>query len=194
VQDPIRHRVVPVLSSWTQICGSPPGSALAGALIPDAVTIDRVDEERFVTGLAAALPEAFADRDVRDEYYVDYDDSWLTYPALGDARMWLEEHAIRISLAARQVAVLPGGEDRLRRFFAYMEEVAAGADDDERLANLLMIELFEGVVWTEDVIEYLGPRTRALLEDARVLLADANHAIGRWPEPKPPKRRRPRHR
>jgi hypothetical protein len=149
-------------------------------------------EERFVIGLAAALPEAFAGRDVRGDYYVEYDDSWLIYAALADARVWMEEHAIRVNIARRIVTVLPGGEERLRRFFDYVEEAAADAVEDEQLANLLMIELFEGVVWTDDVIEYRGPRTRALLEDARIALASANSAIGRWPEPKGkrPKRRR----
>jgi hypothetical protein len=151
-----------------------------------------MNEERFVLDLAAALPEAFAGRDVRADYYYEYDDSWLTYPALGDARIWIEEHAIRIDGARRRVEVLPGGEDSLRRFFGYIEDVAADASPDERLANLLMIELFEGVVWTGDLIEYLGPHTRALLEEARMVLADANAAIGRWPEPKGkrPKRRK----
>jgi hypothetical protein len=106
--------------------------------------------------------------------------------------MWLEEHAIRVDAPRRRVEVLPGGEDRLRRFFGYMEQLAADAHEDARLANLLMIELFEGVVWTDDLIEYLGPHTRALLEEARIVLAAASGAIGRWPEPqgRRPKRRR----
>jgi hypothetical protein len=71
-----------------------------------------------------------------------------------------------------------GGEDPLRRYFDYVEPLAS--DPDRGMQNLLMIELFEGVVWVEDVIDYLGPHTRALLARAQVELAHGNSAIGRW--------------
>jgi hypothetical protein len=36
------------------------------------------------------------------------------------------------------------------------------------------------VGWVEDVSGYLGPATRALLDDARDWLARYNRQIGRW--------------
>jgi len=44
-------------------------------------------------------------------------------------------------------------------------------------------------VWVQDVIDYVGPDTRALLARAQEQLADANSAIGRWREPPARKRR-----
>ena len=93
--------------------------------------------------------------------------------------MWLEEHTLKINPLRRVARVRTGTEDALRRYFAYVEPLAA--DPDRGMQNLLMIELFEGVVWVQDVIDYLGPDTRALLARAQVALADANSAIGRWP-------------
>ncbi len=48
-----------------------------------------MDSERFVRGLAEALPEAFAGRDVVADYYSDWgepEQRWLAYMALADAR------------------------------------------------------------------------------------------------------------
>ena len=38
----------------------------------------------------------------------------------------------------------------------------------------------EGVGWVEDVGEYLGPATRALLADAQNWLSAYNGQVGRW--------------
>src|SRR3954454_2630133 len=48
--------------------------------------------------LMAAVPEAVADPGDH-EYYRG--DEPLTYPALGDARMWIEDHALEFSGMAR---------------------------------------------------------------------------------------------
>ena len=113
-----------------------------------------MDSERFIRGLAAALPEAFAGRDLEEEYHTDWGEPehrWLAYVALADARMWIEDHALDIGVLPRVARVRPGGEDPLRRYFDYVEPLAS--DPDRSMQNLLMIELFEGVVWVEDVIE-----------------------------------------
>jgi hypothetical protein len=143
-----------------------------------------MDDETFIRGLADALPEAFAGRDLREEYFDD--GVWLRYIALPHARSWIEDNAIRVAILRQHVTVLR--EDALRRFFDYVEQVADGADDATQ--TLLMIELFEGTVWTEDVREYLGPHTQALLEEARVMLAWCSGAVGRWPEHRQPRKRR----
>jgi hypothetical protein len=46
--------------------------------------------------------------------------------------------------------------------------------------NLLEIELFEGVVWVQDVIDYVGPHTRAVMARAQEHLSWCNSAVGRW--------------
>jgi hypothetical protein len=134
-----------------------------------------MDEAAFVDALIAALPEAFPDR----ERYV-YEDGMLSYPALGDALIWLEDHAIRIRLLPRRAFVRRGREDAMRRFWDFVEEQAVAGAGDTELENLLAIECFEGVGWVEDLGEYLGPRTRELLAEAQVTLASANGQIGRW--------------
>jgi hypothetical protein len=134
-----------------------------------------MDEEAFVDALIAALPEAFPDRG----RYVD-EEGALAYPALGDARIWLEDHAIRVHHMPLRASVRSGSEDVLRRFWRFVEEQAVAGAGDTQLENLLAIECFEGVGWVEDLGEYLGPRTRELLADAQVTLASANGQIGRW--------------
>jgi hypothetical protein len=114
-----------------------------------------VDDRGFVEGLIAALPEAF---DAKERAY--YLDEPLPYPALGDARIWLEDHALA-GLARRRAKVRPERADAFARFWDFVE--AQAACDDPDLRTLLQIECFEGVVWIDDVSEYLGPRTRALL-------------------------------
>ena len=97
-----------------------------------------MDCERFVRDLAAALPEAFAGVDLEDAYYSDWgppEQRWLAYGALADARMWLEEHAMRIDPLRRVARVRPGGEDALRRYFGYVEPLAG--DPDPSMQNLL---------------------------------------------------------
>jgi hypothetical protein len=92
-----------------------------------------------------------------------------------------EEHALVVDRPAQTVRVVD--EERLRRWFAFVERYADGADRDMR--NLLMIECFEGTPWVEDVIELCGPHTVALLREAQVVLANANGWIGRWRVPPP---------
>jgi hypothetical protein len=50
-----------------------------------------------------------------------------------------------------------------------------------RRQNMLEIELFEGVVWVQDVIDYVGPHTRAVMGRAQDHLSWCSSAIGLWP-------------
>jgi hypothetical protein len=135
-----------------------------------------VNEREFVDAVIAAVPEAFDD-------VSDYLAEPLPYVALGDARMWLEEHALQIGVLPRRARVRPELEEAFRRFWAFVEEQARDADDD--MKTMLQIECFEGVGWVEDVIEYVGPATRQLLADAQVWLARYNRSVGRWNEVSP---------
>ena len=72
--------------------------------------------------------------------------------------------------------VRPGGEDALRRYFGYFETLAADLERD--VQNLLEIELFEGVVWVQDVIDYVGPQTRAVMSRAQEHLRGATARSG----------------
>jgi hypothetical protein len=72
------------------------------------------DGERFVRGLAAALPEAFAGRDLSDAY--DYsaesasdEDPWAMTIALADAVRWLEDHVLDVDRRAQTCALRPTG-------------------------------------------------------------------------------------
>ena len=136
-----------------------------------------MDDRRFVEALMAAVPEAFDRPSAREDYL---DDEPLAYPALGHARIWLEDHAIKIWLVPLRARVRPGREDVVRRFWAFVEDQAQAGAGDVALENLLQIECFEGVGWVEDLGEYLGPRTRELLVDAQDGLARSNGQIGRW--------------
>ena len=144
-----------------------------------------MDRERFIRELKAAVPEATE----RADGWLDYDGTPLTYIALPDVRVWLEENALDIRHAPLRAAVRPAREGAFRRFWEFVEAQAANADRE--LQTLLAIELFEGVWWTEDVMEYLGPHTRALLDEARVWLAPYNGAIGRRPPPRRSKKAKP---
>jgi hypothetical protein len=121
-----------------------------------------MDERAFVVALMAALPEAFA-----GDVDYDLDGEPLTYPALADARIWLEEHALKLSILPRRARVRPEGADAVKRFWDFVEEQATAGKGDTELETLLAIECFEGVVWVQDVGEYLGPATRDLLEGPR---------------------------
>ena len=141
-----------------------------------------MDAERIIRDLAAALPEAFEGRDLVEDYYSDRgdpDQRWLPYIAVADARIWIEEHALRIDALRRVARVRQGAEDALRRYFDYFETVAPNLERD--VQNLLEIELFEGVVWVQDVIDYVGPHTLAVMARAHEHLAWCNDAVGRWP-------------
>jgi hypothetical protein len=134
-----------------------------------------MDERAFVEALLAAMPELAGDHECSFG-----EQGALAYPALGDARIWLEEHAIAVRRKPPRASVRRGHEDAVRRFWDFVEaQAVAGAGDDD-LENLLQIECFEGVGWVEDLGEYLGPRTRELLADAQVTLAHVNGQIGRW--------------
>jgi hypothetical protein len=137
-----------------------------------------VDERRFVESLMAAVPEAFADPDDREHYLGDEP---LAYPALGDARIWLEDHALAISGVVRPHAEVKAEHaDAFARFWGFVESQAQAARDDATLRTLLQVECFEGVGWVGDVTPYLGPETRALLVDAEEWLARYNGQVGRW--------------
>ena len=141
-----------------------------------------MDSERIIRALAAALPEAFEGHDLVEDYYSDWgepDQRWLPYIAVADGRMWIEDHARSIDVLRRVARVRPGGEDALRRYFDYFESLASDLERD--MQNLLEIELFEGVVWVQDVIDYVGPHTRGVMGRAQEHLAWCNDAVGRWP-------------
>src|SRR3712207_5848802 len=90
----------------------------------------------------AAVPEAFAEEGDRDFFLGDEP---LSYPAIGHARMWIKEHALAVSVAPMRARLRVAHADVFRRYWVFAEEHAERADDDPHLANLLMIELFEGV-------------------------------------------------
>lgn len=134
-----------------------------------------MDDRRFVTELMAAVPEAFTDRDAQD-----LSEEPLPCTALGHARIWLEEHALQISLLPRRAKVRPRCGDVFQRFWDFVETQACEGKGDRALETLLQIECFEGVGWVEDVSAYLGPRTGELLMDAQGWLASDNGQVGRW--------------
>lgn len=104
------------------------------------------------------------------------------YASIGDAKGGDADldrvEAIDRDLPPPNAIVRAGAEDAMRRFWAIVELAADDADGPRR--TLLMIELYEGVGWTEDVIEYLGPRAIELMNAARIELADCSGQIGRW--------------
>jgi hypothetical protein len=145
---------------------------------------EMTEGERFIRGLAAALPEAFADADLGAEYNYSLetaagDDPWVRSIALADAVEWIEQRALEVVRRRETVAVRPGGEDPLRRFFGYMEVVIARADGPAD-TTWIAVEMFEGIPWTEDVIAYLGPHTTALLRSAQNTLRRYSSWVGRW--------------
>jgi hypothetical protein len=145
---------------------------------------EMTEGERFIRGLAAALPEAFGDTDLDSEYNYSLetapgDDPWVYSIALADAVEWIEHQALHVVRRRETVAVRPDGEDPLRRFFAYMEFVIARAGGP-RDTGWIAVEMFEGIPWTEDVITYLGPHTTALLRNAQNTLRRYSSWVGRW--------------
>jgi hypothetical protein len=150
---------------------------------------EMTEGERFIRGLAAALPEAFGDTDLDAEYNYSLEtaageDPWVRSIALADAVEWIEHRALEVVRRRETVAVRPQGEDPLRRFFAYMEEVIARAKRPAD-TNWIAVEMFEGIPWTEDVITYLGPQTTALLRNAQNTLRRYSSWIGRWSDDTP---------
>lgn len=104
------------------------------------------------------------------------------YASIGDASRGDADldrlDAIDRDLPPPHAIVREGAEEAMRRFWAVMELAAADADGPRE--TLLMIQLYEGVGWTDDVIEYLGPRAVELMHTARIELAYCNGQIGRW--------------
>ncbi len=156
------------------------------------------EAEQFVRGLAAALPEAFGDVDLVEEYdgLVDPDIAqammfpppegghyWRKTTAAADAIIWLSENALSLDVRAGRTTVLPGGEELLARFFDYIESVLAASETD---MLWLADEIYAGITWTEDVIDLLGPESVALLHRARAELPSTH--VGTW-HPWPPERR-----
>ena len=134
-----------------------------------------MDAAAFVGRLGEAVPEA------RDGRHWTAEEP-LPYLALADARQWIEDHALAVSGDPATAAVRVGYVDLMRRFWEFVETEAQAGQGDRDLENLLQIECFEGVPWVEDLIEFVGPRTRELLVDAQTSLAPYNRAIGRWPD------------
>jgi hypothetical protein len=144
-----------------------------------------VNTEAIVQDLVATFPEAYAGIDPQREFGPDPpDDHWLTYVALPYVRRWVEERALALDQSAETTRVVD--PEALRRYLAWIERYADGADRD--LRNLLQIECFEGTPWVEDVLDLCGPHTLALLRDAQVTLAGTNGRIGRWRDPSRPGR------
>lgn len=134
------------------------------------------DDERFIKGLVAALPEAFVDVDLLEDY--DFGGgSWHTTRALGHATGWIESHALDVDYRAQTVNIRPSGPELLRRFFDYIETVIADAAGP---LGWIQVELFP-VVWTEDVLDYLGPLTTELFRDAQQTLTRFYSCVGSWP-------------
>jgi hypothetical protein len=119
-----------------------------------------VDERGFVEALRTAMPEAFADSSP-SRRGLEADDP-LAYAALGDARIWLEDHAIKVAPFAWRARVRRGQEDVVRRFWGFVEQRAQAGAGDSELETLLYLECFEGNAWVEHLSDYLGPRTRLL--------------------------------
>ena len=145
---------------------------------------DGLNAEQFVRGLADAVPEVFAGIDLAEKYgYVEYsapdEDAWARTIALADAVKWIEDEALVVK--RRQASTAIRRPDVLRRFFAYMEEVLVD-HPGQREHGWIMVELFEGIPWVQDVIDFLGPRTVALLREAQHVLSPYNACIGRWKE------------
>ena len=119
-----------------------------------------MDERGFVEALIAALPEAFPDASLsrRD---LEADEP-LPYSALAEARIWLEDHAIKVAPFAWRARVRRGHEDVVRRFWGFVEQQAQAGAGDSELETLLYLQCFEGNAWIEHLSDYLGPRSRLL--------------------------------
>ncbi len=131
----------------------------------------------FVQQLARMFPEAFDAAGFPLDDYLD-DDDVDAYAALGRVRTHLEQQMLQFHPLRHRASVRLGCEQRFAQLWGLIEEALLDADD--QLKTVLMIELFEGVGWTEDVLQYLGPRTRELLREAQSVLQPYNDQIGRW--------------
>ena len=109
-----------------------------------------------------ALPEAFEQPHDR-EFFLGREP--LAYPAFAQARIWLEDDVLEEEDGA--VRVPEDRADLVRRFWRFVEEQAEAHRGDEAMETLLAIECFEGVLWIDDVVDWLGPRTRHLLREAK---------------------------
>jgi hypothetical protein len=150
---------------------------------------EMTEGERFIRGLAAALPEAFGDTDLDAKYNYAAEtaageDPWVRSIALADAVQWIEDKALDVVRRRETVAVRPGGEAQLTRFFGYMELVVGRADGPKD-TNWIAVEMFEGIPWIKDVITYLGPQTTALLREAQDTLRPYSRWVGRWSDETP---------
>ncbi len=129
--------------------------------------MDPKDSERFVRGLAAAVPEAFQEVDVKQEFG--------PMPGVaardGDIGMW--SYALALELAGGRVwglsidydrvrdsaHVKPDGRDVLGRFFGFVEsEIALQGP-----AGWMKVALDDGFGPWDDLASYAGPLTVALL-------------------------------
>ena len=70
----------------------------------------------------------------------------------------------------------PEDRDRVVR-----QSDAADAAGRDFIAEYRALAKDGGVVWVHDVIDYVGPHTRAVMGRAQEHLAWCNNAVGRWP-------------
>src|SRR3954451_8803082 len=78
-------------------------------------------------------------------------------------------------LSSREWPDFSGCQGRTRRcrhaLLGFVESQAPDAREATGLRTLLQVECFEGVGCVEDLVEYLGPETGALLVDAQAWLS-----------------------
>ncbi|WP_354697222.1 hypothetical protein [Paraconexibacter sp. AEG42_29] len=139
-----------------------------------------LDDDVVLADLAVVLPQAVPPADM--SWYLDTDGRPLLYVAFGDAREWIEKNVlVHAYVSEPRTSVRPAHRATFVEFWELVERAAEDADRDRRL--LLMIELYEHVGWTDDVLAYLGPNALELLDAARTELAHSARQIGRWAAP-----------
>jgi hypothetical protein len=123
------------------------------------------ERERFVRSLAAAVPEAFADVDIEDEYGKS-DGHWLAVMALEHVVREVQIRTTKFKLRRdRYSTVIPGSDELLRRFFDFIESELERTPGNR---PWIMIGLEEGgAPWMEDLAAYAGPQACELMQRRR---------------------------
>jgi len=104
-------------------------------------------------------------------------DGWQGVVACDHAVSWVLREVVNVDWQAIVARVRPGREDALRRFFAFIEDALEQFSRNGR--NWLIVCLFESQPRTEDVLEYLGPRTVEALREAQSTSGLVS-PVGRW--------------